>query len=253
MIVHEQESHFLMITQHDHALVSGEIVLHWKSNFLLRSKLREEADWAIGQHDRAWIPLDENPLWNEEEQRPYTFVDYPLKEKLEAYRRGINEVAKRTLYGAMLCSMHYQSFFSTETSDEMVKDFLNEQEVQQHDFYKRMRMEVPKDIVDLHFKRLQFCDDLSLYACMNAPGVDKEKELPWFKNGFPQSFDFAPEGMLAHWKDESRVAVEPFPFENSFQVVIPYKQVAKKEIESIGLKQAYYHSPTKERVVWFVK
>lgn len=253
MIVIEKDQHFIMIPQHDHAAVSGELVDHWKNNFLLRSKLREEADWAIRQHDRAWIPLDQEPEWNEDEQCPYSFIDYPLKEKLRAYQRGIHEVAEQSLYAGMLCSMHYASFFSEDNKDPLVQTFLSEEKERQNELFERMEMDVPYDVYDLHFRRLQFCDDLSLYVCMQEAGTPKEEEVSWFKNGFRQSFDFAPKGMIAHWVDEGNVSVTPFPFEKTFTVEIPFRSVSKEAIQKNGLVQAYQQTEEGKKQVTFVK
>lgn len=253
MIVIEKEDHFKMIQQHDHAYISGLIVFNWKKNFLLRSKLREEADWAIQQHDRAWIPLDQSPRWNEDKKRPYTFTDYPLAEKLEAYQRGIGEVASQSLYAGILCSMHYASFFSSDSEDPLVQHFLSEEKDRQQELFEMMEMDIPFDIYNLHFRRLQFCDDLSLYVCMQEPGVSKENEVPWFREGFRQSFDFAPDGMIAHWVDERQVSVYPFPFERPFDIQIPYRAVSKRDIEERGLEKAYQQSETKHRKITFVR
>ncbi|MFC7319963.1 DUF3891 family protein [Halobacillus campisalis] len=252
MIVNERKDHFLMIAQHDHALVSGEIVLHWKRKFLLRSKLREEADWAVSQHDRAWIALDEEPVWNEEKQRPYSFIDYPLKEKLEAYQQGIEEVAERSSYAAILCSEHYQSFFSKDSRDPLIMKFLADEEKRVQQLHQFMKMEVPSDIYQLHFDRLQFGDDLSLYICMQEPGVSKDEENSWFKDGFRQQFDIAPDGVMPHWIDESHVSLDPFPFERSFEVRVPYRIVTKQAVEEKGLAAAYHEADVKERQVTFI-
>lgn len=252
MIVNEQGNYFLMIKQHDHALVSGQIVLEWKKDFLLRSKLREEADWAVAQHDRAWIPLDEHPIWNEDKQRPFSFTDYPLEEKLEAYQRGIEETADQSLYAGMLCSMHYQSFFSEDSDDPVIRSFISEEKSRQEKLFEKMEMDVPRDIYQLHFDRLQFCDDLSLYICMQEPGTPKENEVSWFKNGFRQSFDFAPAGMMARWVDEKKVSVDPFPFDKPIEVRFPYRLVSKDAIQKLGLEKAFHSAEVKHRTVTFI-
>ncbi|MBH0230214.1 DUF3891 family protein [Halobacillus yeomjeoni] len=252
MIVREQENAFIMIKQHDHARISGEIVSNWKNNFLLRSKLREEADWAVFEHDRAWIPLDDHPVWDGENNRPYSFIDYPLEKKLAAYQRGIEEVAAHSLYAGMLCSMHYQSFFSEEADDIRIRQFIKEEKERQETLFAQMETDVPMDIYQLHFKRLQFCDDLSLYVCMQEPGITKSEEVPWFKDGFRQSFDFSPEGMMAHWKDENHVTVDPFPFQSAFDVLIPYRLVQKDLINDVGIERAYQETEVKHYRISFI-
>ncbi|WP_181350815.1 DUF3891 family protein [Thalassobacillus sp. CUG 92003] len=253
MIVNRLEDGFVLITQHHHALASGTMVRNWKEKYLIRSKVREEADWAVAEHDRAWIPLDRHPLWNERKEQPFTFVDYPLKEKLAAYKRGIDEVEQRSAYAAILCSSHYQSFFSSGSQDADIRHFLDHETTRQERLFRTMEMNLPQDIYDLHFKRLQFCDDLSLYICAQQPGVAKEDELPWFKDGFRQHFEFAPDGMIAHWKDESTVSVDPFPFERPIEVSIPYCQLAVDDIESKGLQTAWDEAEVEYRHIAFVR
>lgn len=252
MIVHERDNDFIMIKQHDHAKISGEIVLNWKKNFFLRSKLREEADWAIAQHDRAWIPLDEHPLWDDENGRPFSFIDYPLEEKLAAYQRGIEEIASRSLYAGMLCSMHYQSFFSNKAEITLIQRFISEENERQKNLFEDMETDVPYDIYQLHFRRLQFCDDLSLYVCMQEPGTPKEKEVTWFKDGFRQKFDFAPDGIVPQWVDDEQVSLNPFPFESTFKVNIPYRVVTKEEINKNGLENAFHDAKIKYRTIAFI-
>ncbi|SDJ55198.1 DUF3891 family protein [Salimicrobium halophilum] len=251
MIVREYEEGFVMIRQHDHAVISGEMARNWKKDFLLTSRIRSEADWAVEVHDRAWIPLDQEPLWNEEQQRPYTFVDYPLEEKLQAYRNGIEATAKESLYAGILTSMHYQSFFENNQDDTRMKDFYEEQTRVQEDYLSRMKVEVPMELRQLHFDRLQFCDNLSLYICMNEPGASKEREIPWFKDGFPQRFDIAPGGIQSYWKNESSVILTPFPFAGEWTASVPYRFVTKARIGEIGLAEAYQEAEERDYFVTF--
>ncbi|MFD1019349.1 DUF3891 family protein [Thalassobacillus hwangdonensis] len=251
MIVNQAGDHFIMINQHDHARVSGEIVMNWKQDFLLRSKLREEADWAIGEHDRAWIQLDKKPLWNEEKERPYSFIDYPLEPKLDAYRQGLDEISETSAYAAILCSLHYSSFFPEGAKEPAIQTFLNDERNRREQLKNEMDMDIPSYLYDLHFKRLQFCDDLSLYVCMQEPGVSKANELSWFKDGFRQSFEFAPNGMIAHWEDEKTVSIDPFPLEKPFEIQIPYRKVTKQAIDEHGLQQAWDGAAVDYRKVRF--
>ncbi|SDZ93195.1 Protein of unknown function [Thalassobacillus cyri] len=249
MIVNQSGDNFIMMAQHDHAQASGKLVDNWKQDFIMRSKLRQLADWAVGQHDRAWIPLDKHPKWNEDKNRPYTFVDYPLKEKLDAYVHGIDDIEKDSYYAAVLCSRHYSSFFPTDSHDPDIKHFLDHERKRRSRLKKQMDLEVPRYLYDLHFKRLQFCDDLSLYICMQEPGVAKEEELSWFKNGFRQTFDFAPQGMISNWLDKYTVSVAPFPFERPFELSIPYKLVTMEAIDNKGLQQAWDQADVEYRHV----
>src|SRR5690625_149953 len=104
MIVTKKANSFLMFEQHEHAKISGLMAKYWRDELFLGKTMREEVELAISQHDRAWIPLDKNLIWNEEKQAPYTFMDYPLEEKLRAYKRGADEIEKESNYASLLCS-----------------------------------------------------------------------------------------------------------------------------------------------------
>ena len=48
--------------------------------------------FAISHHDIGWEELDRSVLWDEKNNCPVSFYDYPLLPKLEAYTRGISKV-----------------------------------------------------------------------------------------------------------------------------------------------------------------
>lgn len=239
MIVMDRQDSFLLFKQYDHGLASGDMARHWKDEYFTRADLRKDVEFAVANHDRAWIALDRNPLWNREKQQPYSFIDYPLNEKIKHYEQGIDEVQQRTNYGAALCSLHYTSFFPKDSSQSVISAFISREIRRRERIFGRMVKHVSAEERLDHFKLLQFCDDLSLYLCMNEPGVEKDQELSWFKDGFRQTFEFASEGMMARWEDQQTVTVTPFPFEHSFMVSIPFKNVYKKHIDEYGMKIAY--------------
>ena len=116
MIVRKQGDRFVLFRQHDHALVSADFALRLK-----RSTGYPSAVFAIAMHDVGWRPLDREVLWNEEEDRPYSFMDYPLGPKLPAYKAGIDRVAAEDPYAGCLCSMHYASFFEGDSDPAAIR------------------------------------------------------------------------------------------------------------------------------------
>jgi len=106
VIVRERADSFVLVEQHEHALVSGEFAWRWAERPVpLGSTL-----YAVENHDVGWQELDGEVLWNEASGRPHSFVDHPLGPKLEAWRRGIERVEARDAYAGCLCSMHYARF-----------------------------------------------------------------------------------------------------------------------------------------------
>ncbi|RKD72805.1 uncharacterized protein DUF3891 [Sinobaca qinghaiensis] len=216
MIVQEFSSYYFLIEQHEHARLSAAAAAHvnnprWKDENKWNSLL-----YAIRLHDNAWIPLDQvvsGPAGGQ----PYSFVDYPLEEKLEAYKKGIEAAGKEDLYSGTLLSMHYASFLKNDTSAAGVSFFEGEQK-RQKDWKKRV---TGANRLDQHLDILQFFDDVSLYACMNKAGTPKSEEVSWFQNGFRHRFSFlGKKKVYPLWQDSSAVKMKPSPFSEAFDFTI---------------------------------
>ncbi|MBB6454385.1 hypothetical protein HNQ94_002867 [Salirhabdus euzebyi] len=232
MIVVEKNDYYLLFKQHDHGEVSGQIAKRVKEKWFKGKEVRKDVEFAIQHHDYAWIDLDNQVKWNEEKNRPYSFIDYPLQDKLFAYSKGINTVQQHSYYAALLCSMHYASFFREPMTDSKIKSFISQEMKRQEMLREKIQ---PNEAFDFHFRLLQFCDDLSLYICLNDPGIKKDDEFPWFKEGFSQSFSFAKEGMCAEWQDEESIGIEPFPFEDYVEISLPFYKLGKDGVHDIIL------------------
>ncbi|GLV65827.1 hypothetical protein Bmyc01_44960 [Bacillus mycoides] len=66
MIFREKnEKQSILIRQHDHGFLAGEIAKHIKEEFFEgKTYLKETVD-AIYEHDRGWIELDKVPILND--------------------------------------------------------------------------------------------------------------------------------------------------------------------------------------------
>ncbi|KXZ03032.1 DUF3891 family protein, partial [Bacillus cereus] len=183
MIFREKnEKESILIRQHDHGFLAGEIAKHIKEDFFEdKTYLKETVD-AIYEHDRGWIELDKVPILNDAKNIPYTFMDCPSPLRFVFYTIGLNEIENSNPYGALLCSKHFLSFPLNEEDEEMMSFYKHELERQ-----KRILKTLTKEqfaMFDKHYRLLKFCDELSLYVCMNKPGVKKKDEIDLFKDGF---------------------------------------------------------------------
>ena len=246
MIIRETPDSFIMIRQHDHAYVSGETIKHVNRNLLKSDHFFDDFVYAAHQHDRSWIGLDDTPIWNDGKQIPFTFSDYPLLPKLAFYKIGLDEIEEVNLYAGLLCSLHFCSFFS-KSNDQDCLTFLKEEAKRQQSI-KNQLPELDDELLTQHFHLLQLSDNLSLYFCLNEPGVDKENEHPWFKSGFKNTESFHPhhQPLQATWVNEHEVTFNAFPFEKDFRVSLPYKTVPKRMIERMGIAEAYGECELKE-------
>ncbi|MDQ0220709.1 DUF3891 family protein [Peribacillus cavernae] len=249
MVIYEREHDWIMTPQHHHGLLSGHIARHWNPAYIKRTERWSEVIFAIFQHDRAWIDLDETPFWNDGTKEPYSFIDFPLIPKLTFYKKGIDEVERQSPYAGLLCSLHYVSFL-VGSKEPAAMEFSRQEKARQHRLMEQLNLfEVHnKDLLKTHFLMVQFCDDLSLYLCIQEPGTPKAEEFPWFKNGFREIFPFTDgHKIIAEWLDSKQVSLRPFPLAFPAAVSIKVKEVMKADIHQWGIEKAYRDTDWKER------
>lgn len=250
MIFREDENNFIMITQHDHARLSGDIASNFLQRYFVDNQYFNAVILSIYEHDRSWIRLDDTPIWNDEKSAPFSFMDYPLLPKLILYRYGLDEVEAMNKYSALLCSLHYSSFSHLVTSNQIdCVDFIS------HEWSRQKRIKenlghYDHQMIFRHFKLLQLCDSISLYLCLNHPGVSKEDEHPWYKNGFETVIEEIT--FVAKWLSNSEVTINPFPFKSDFSTSFKTKHVSKEKIKQFGLNAAYTLTDWKEQQVVFI-
>lgn len=214
-----------LITQHDHALLAGEMASYSGKAPFGRSSTRTIITAAL--HDVSWKRSD-----RDFQKAPYHFVDYPLQEKLELYKTGIDQMESIDEYIALLTSIHYTAFFNPNGPEE-VRHFLATEKQRQG----RLHALFPNENIEFAHRQLQMWDNLSLYVCLNKPGVQKEEEHPWFQRGI-RAVTSSGEHITIHgkWIDEKTVSFSPFPFTTSWEATIPY-QVYDQTAQTIIRKE----------------
>ncbi|WP_042197864.1 DUF3891 family protein [Paenibacillus camerounensis] len=253
MICREQDGTIVMVKQHEHGRLAGELAKWFKDEQVPESVRRDEVLWSIANHDRGWIDLDETPFWNDAENAPYSFIDFPVVPKLTFYRRGLNEIEAVSPYGALLCSLHFERLIEVSGEEcpeleEYQKDEA-ERRASIHRELEQRAVPIGEDELYYDARLLQFCDDLSLYMALNRPGSPKSEEHPWWKDGFSGSEDFkftSGRVITAEWQDEATLRLEPFPFTHEVETVIILRKVSRKDITDKGIARAYRETPEEE-------
>lgn len=217
----ETSSHFVLINQHEHGLLSGEIAFHWGNESF--PGIRYNLVLAASLHDYSWTMIDSALPWNDESKRPYDFINIPDELRLEIYQRGLDDVEKIQPYTALVTSLHYCSFFTRGKSAE-IDNFLDREKERQ----RRLRANYYNKNLQLNLSLLQLFDNISLYLCLNKPGVRKENEHPWYKNGFETFTDNNKSIKIsASWKNKYTVAMDPFPFRKNWTTSLRYSLCRK--------------------------
>ncbi|WP_183163730.1 DUF3891 family protein [Alteribacter keqinensis] len=252
MIVREDESGFFLFEQDRHAHLSGIISEAWDNRYFTGIDKRTSTGLAITHHDRGWALLDRKILLHHKTKRPLSFIDYPLRKKIAVYKQGVDEIEQVNLYSALLMSLHYTSFFRGKL-DIAGCTFREEEQNRQSRLRESLAFtEKDEQALKFHYDLLQFSDNLSLYVCMNEWGAEKEREVPWFSEGFPQRFGvFHNERVKARWKSKTEVLVSPFPFSGTrLTITVPFKYIEKVTFQENDPNRIYretsflYHDVT---------
>ncbi|WP_100012375.1 DUF3891 family protein [Lentibacillus sediminis] len=250
MIVRERADAFVMIEQDDHAKVSGELIKQWNHDNFLGSEWRKSVEYAVDQHDIGWKPFDQQPFWNDEEQAPYTFANFPTLPKIVLYTYGIDVVEKEDPYAALLCSEHYKRFLLNNTSEE-AQAFVQQEEARQQRLISSLD-DFNKRLFNFHYAMVQLGDNLSLYLCLNEPGAKKEEEHPFFREGIPIPTaveEFNQEKIQLWWEDDRTVMVEEYPLDRPVTVKLRQRVVSRAAIRDAGLISSYEEAEVEDVLV----
>lgn len=216
MIVRESSDGFVLIEQHEHALISGEFARRWRDE----PRPRESTLYAVHQHDVAWKPLDEEVLWNEEKDKPCSFVDYPAERKVRAYERGIDFLEVQDRYAACLCSKHYEKLVRDFGKTEAEMRFTESESRRQEKLESEM---LPDETENLgrNLRFLRLCDGLSLFVCLNGPGGGD------YPPPYPEGFAFDGETFEPVWENENTLRFAPNPFIEPFHISLPFREIGR--------------------------
>lgn len=217
LIVIDYGGYLELIKQHDHALLAGEMASFAGKPPFSPSTYRTIITAAL--HDTSWKESDEQFRDN-----PHPFTDYPMSEKIKLYKNGIDRMEQIDEYVALLTSIHYTAFFQPDGPEETKQFLLGEKRRQE-----KLRAKFPYENIELAHQQLKMWDNFSLYVCLNKPGVQKEHEHPWFKNGI-RAVDASGKSIIVdgRWLDEKTVTFSPFPFVKTWTATIPYMIYDKK-------------------------
>ncbi len=184
MIIRERAEAFVMIEQHHHATLSGNLFDHIKPKFALTNDIFHDAvRYAIYQHDVGWIPFDTTPFWNDKEAAPYSFMTYPNPIKTILYKDGIDKVANIDPYAGLLCSEHYIRFLAEDEATLSQQFVKAEQGRQAH--IKASLAHYDEKTFATHYELIRFFDNLSLYVCLHESGTNEEDIHYFFQRGIP--------------------------------------------------------------------
>lgn len=223
MIVQRRNDGLRLIAQHHHALAAGELAHRWRLGGDEPPGLPFLLVLTVALHDVAWKALDERPRYDPDTGRPHGFDDYPLAEKLEAYREGIGRMASVHPYAGLLGSLHYCSFLEESEAGEFLAREVERREAlwREPALRGRERGAAARDL-----PLLQFFDGLSLRLCLAPPAVPDDALPSWLDRDAQVR---APGGRALRiaWRGEEVVGIRPFPFDAPVELALPVRDLSR--------------------------
>ncbi len=168
---------WILISQVDHARISGELATHWGANGFTPVEPREELLPAIFGHDDGWAEWEQLPGVDPKLGRPLNFTEMPLADSLAIWQRSIDTVRRYGDLAGSAVSGHFSALLrhanhwhKLGTDHEAdAADFLARQDAFRAQALVRWQSQHPASdsqaVAAQGLRCLQFFDALSLWFC----------------------------------------------------------------------------------------
>lgn len=224
MLRRDDGADWLVMTQPEHAALSGRLAQAW-------AKIpapRAETLLAVFEHDNGHAQSDADGHWNPRTGDVQDFRSAPEGTQAEIARRGVERLAMESPYAALLVAIH----FGQHVAKERLLARLRADPARAAD--------VATERVNAGYQLLQACDALSLAVCLGIGRFDSSKETPAFR----------PEGqpllnLAFHHRGDGTVALDPWPFASArVNARITARVVPARRYQSADALATVFHNAT---------
>jgi uncharacterized protein DUF3891 len=191
MLRRDDGANWLVITQPEHAALSGRLAQVWATI----PAPQAETLLAIYEHDNGHAQSDANGHWNPQTGDVQDFRSAPKEIQTAIARRGVERLAVESPYAALLVAIHF--------GEHAAKDRLL---TQLHADPTRA-VDAATERINAGYQLLQACDALSLAVCLGVGRFGSSKETPAFRPESQPLFD-----MIFHHHGGRAVGLDPWPF-----------------------------------------
>ena len=259
MIRREHGNDFLLITQHDHAVLSGELARHvGNASFAAPSPFGETVE-AIANHDAGWPLHDDEPTLNAQ-GLPLHVFEVPAAVAIRVWSASVDRARAPGPYQGLLVSLHVlglsawavgrpaEGGSSRQEMFEMNK--FQHRQVEVQDQLRRelgLSTEVPLNL-GLAAAGTSAADDQLLFNFRLLTAMDRlSLNLCCGKTLFPVMDDMlarpgeAPTRISSAMPDDSTVTLDPWPFDRAeIRLGVAARRLRKRAFETAeAFREAY--------------
>lgn len=110
MIRRKDSEGWILVSQHDHAVLAGEIIALWGNELFSPPRPFEEVVFAVREHDSGWKDWDARPKINPENEYPANFMEMEPRDQYGIWKGSYIGHAKEHPYASSLIALHFDRF-----------------------------------------------------------------------------------------------------------------------------------------------
>ena len=267
MIRHRLGDEFVLITQHDHAQLSGKLAEHVGNSLFSPPTPYQETVDGIGLHDCGWPLHDERPTLNPQGQ-PLHVLESPMSVAIPVWSESVRGATARHPYSGLLVSLHVLALSAlAESRDQSAHErhrdarelfdlnkFQHKQVEHQQNLRKALdlRTDIPlrlgrsprgtgarEDLLLFGYHLLKAMDRISLDVCSGEDLFQTVEEVYPRPGADPVTLRL---GHPAHFA----LTVTPWPLNvSSLSLEVPARRVkAQKYASEVEFLRDYFNTPT---------
>ena len=218
MIVrYESDGSVVMITQNDHAQLSGLFASHWGNGNFEKPRPYMSLVRAAMYHDRGWIRYETSPQLDPQTGRTPSFREVPNDAaQLEAFQWASDWLGAIDPYAGLMIAKHRTGLWQGRygaithppaiqrgTLPSDIQEFIARSEAKQ----KTLAAAIDSDELRINYNLLQVWDMISLYICSTEElKDDRIAPVPTGYSGGGLELSLTP-------RDATTIVLDPYPFD----------------------------------------
>ncbi len=212
MIRREKNDGWILITQHDHAGLAGQVMEYWGNGEFAKPEPCDEVLFAVRSHDSGWREWDSLPKISPESGYPANFSEMNPLEQCEIWSRCYKPYSITHTYASSLIALHFSKFNQSNIRKhpdlEPLKSFQNDimrfvEDKLDVEITNDSLAEIPAE-VRTNLKLLQIGDIISLALCHGWRSIEIT-EAPFDYNGSETTIKLKSQ-------DGFNYQIAPYPF-----------------------------------------
>jgi hypothetical protein len=248
MIVrYESDGSIVMITQNDHAQLSGLFAAHWGNEKFEKPRPYPSLVRAAMFHDRGWIRYETSPQLNLETGKTPNYREVPNdKTQLEAFEWAGDWLSATDPYAGLMITKHrsglWQGRYGVITYPPAIQRGTLPQAIQEFIARSEAKQKVAAEKFDakefaINYNLLQVWDMMSLYICSTEVlKPDKIEPVPMSYSGA------AGVDMTLTPVEANTIALDPYPFDQlSLTTNVIFRRLPQTKFkDSTELQTVYF-------------